>query len=95
MGVNMYPSSSLLGDHKDNSIAALPVDELIEKADGFAGVFPGNHVLLKYFSAIRKWWENGRVVQVKRVKIATLEYGMYKYSIVRCFIALQSTSMRL
>ncbi|XP_062155591.1 ATPase 9, plasma membrane-type isoform X3 [Alnus glutinosa] len=42
MGTNMYPSSSLLGDHKDESIAALPVDELIEKADGFAGVFPGN-----------------------------------------------------
>jgi len=41
MGTNMYPSSSLLGAHKDESIAALPVDELIEKADGFAGVFPG------------------------------------------------------
>lgn len=41
MGTNMYPSSSLLGQDKDASIAALPVDELIEKADGFAGVFPG------------------------------------------------------
>ncbi|KAJ7513344.1 hypothetical protein O6H91_24G001600 [Diphasiastrum complanatum] len=40
MGTNMYPSSSLLGQHKDESIAGLPVDELIEKADGFAGVFP-------------------------------------------------------
>ncbi|KAI6681112.1 hypothetical protein NL676_034993 [Syzygium grande] len=40
LGTNMYPSSSLLGQHKDASIAALPVDELIEKADGFAGVFP-------------------------------------------------------
>ncbi|GER52027.1 plasma membrane ATPase [Striga asiatica] len=40
MGVNMYPSSSLLGQHKDESIASLPVEELIEKADGFAGVFP-------------------------------------------------------
>ncbi|RZR72089.1 hypothetical protein BHM03_00010263 [Ensete ventricosum] len=40
MGTNMYPSSSLLGENKDASIAALPVDELIEKADGFAGVFP-------------------------------------------------------
>lgn len=37
----MYPSSALLGQDKDESIAALPVDELIEKADGFAGVFPG------------------------------------------------------
>ncbi|KAH7366248.1 hypothetical protein KP509_18G069800 [Ceratopteris richardii] len=40
MGTNMYPSSSLLGQNKDESIAALPIDELIEKADGFAGVFP-------------------------------------------------------
>ncbi|KAJ8452847.1 hypothetical protein Cgig2_014610 [Carnegiea gigantea] len=40
MGTNMYPSSSLLGQHKDESIAAIPVEELIEKADGFAGVFP-------------------------------------------------------
>lgn len=40
MGTNMYPSSSLLGQNKDESIAALPVDELIEKTDGFAGVFP-------------------------------------------------------
>ncbi|KAG2691687.1 hypothetical protein I3843_08G020500 [Carya illinoinensis] len=31
MGTNMYPSSSLLGQDKDASIAALPVDELIEK----------------------------------------------------------------
>ncbi|KAF6149930.1 hypothetical protein GIB67_008651 [Kingdonia uniflora] len=40
MGTNMYPSSSLLGESKDESISALPIDELIEKADGFAGVFP-------------------------------------------------------
>ncbi|KAH1246322.1 ATPase 11, plasma membrane-type [Glycine soja] len=40
MGTNMYPSSALLGQDKDESISALPVDELIEKADGFAGVFP-------------------------------------------------------
>ncbi|TYG97662.1 hypothetical protein ES288_A10G056400v1 [Gossypium darwinii] len=39
MGTNMYPSSSLLGREKDEN-EALPVDELIEKADGFAGVFP-------------------------------------------------------
>ncbi|KAI8026200.1 hypothetical protein LOK49_LG02G01324 [Camellia lanceoleosa] len=39
MGTNMYPSSALLGQNKDESISALPVDELIEKADGFAGVF--------------------------------------------------------
>jgi H+-transporting ATPase len=40
MGTNMYPSSALLGQVKDSSLGALPVDELIEKADGFAGVFP-------------------------------------------------------
>ncbi|XP_022980072.1 plasma membrane ATPase 4-like isoform X1 [Cucurbita maxima] len=40
MGTNMYPSSSLLGQSKDESISSLPIDELIEKADGFAGVFP-------------------------------------------------------
>lgn len=39
MGTNMYPSSTLLGRDKDEN-EALPVDELIEKADGFAGVFP-------------------------------------------------------
>ncbi|RLN18272.1 uncharacterized protein C2845_PM02G40520 [Panicum miliaceum] len=39
MGTNMYPSSSLLGNKKGD-IAVLPVDELIEQADGFAGVFP-------------------------------------------------------
>ncbi|XP_058185365.1 plasma membrane ATPase 1-like isoform X2 [Rhododendron vialii] len=41
MGINMHPSSALLGHNKDESIAHFPVDELIEKADGFAGVFPG------------------------------------------------------
>ncbi|KAG8372631.1 hypothetical protein BUALT_Bualt12G0086700 [Buddleja alternifolia] len=40
MGTNMYPSSCLLGQSKDESIASIPIDELIEKADGFAGVFP-------------------------------------------------------
>ncbi|KAL9662251.1 hypothetical protein QQ045_027083 [Rhodiola kirilowii] len=40
MGTNMYPSSSLLGNHKDESLAGIPIEELIEKADGFAGVFP-------------------------------------------------------
>ncbi|GAB4850041.1 Plasma membrane ATPase 4 [Ancistrocladus abbreviatus] len=42
MGTNMYPSSSLLGQTKDENMtmATLSVEELIEKADGFAGVFP-------------------------------------------------------
>ncbi|KAJ6676789.1 PLASMA MEMBRANE ATPASE [Salix viminalis] len=47
MGTNMYPSSALLGKEKDEPIAALVIDELIEKADGFAGVFP---VHFFYFS---------------------------------------------
>ncbi|KAL8121132.1 hypothetical protein AgCh_018048 [Apium graveolens] len=40
IGTNMYHSASLLGQDNDASIAALPVEELIEKADGFAGGFP-------------------------------------------------------
>lgn len=39
MGTNMYPSSSLLGRDKDEH-EALPVAELVEMADGFAGVYP-------------------------------------------------------
>ncbi|KAK8641734.1 hypothetical protein V6N13_011112 [Hibiscus sabdariffa] len=39
MGTNMYPSSALLGN-KDERVNTIDVDELIEKADGFAGVFP-------------------------------------------------------
>ncbi|CAH9106786.1 unnamed protein product [Cuscuta europaea] len=40
MGTNMYPSSSLLGGQKGENMENLQVEELIEKADGFAGVFP-------------------------------------------------------
>jgi len=40
MGTNMYPSSSLLGRENEEH-EALPVDELVEMADGFAGVYPG------------------------------------------------------
>uniref|UniRef100_A0A0A0LHF5 Cation-transporting P-type ATPase N-terminal domain-containing protein n=1 Tax=Cucumis sativus TaxID=3659 RepID=A0A0A0LHF5_CUCSA len=39
MGSNMYPSSALLSQDRV-STDSLPVDELIETADGFAGVFP-------------------------------------------------------
>lgn len=39
----MYPSSSLLGENKDAASSVLPIDELIETADGFAGVFPGKY----------------------------------------------------
>lgn len=46
MGTNMYPSSALLGENKDVAISSLPVDDLIENADGFAGVFPGRHIFV-------------------------------------------------
>ncbi|KAG2253038.1 hypothetical protein Bca52824_083174 [Brassica carinata] len=38
MGSNMYPSASatLLGNHKDEILASVPVEQLIEKVDGFA-----------------------------------------------------------
>ncbi|KAI5430932.1 hypothetical protein KIW84_035177 [Lathyrus oleraceus] len=39
MRSNMYPPVTVLGQDRDASIAALPVEELIEKAYGFAGVF--------------------------------------------------------
>ena len=45
----MYPSSSLLGDNKDDHNPDMPpVDELIENADGFAGVFPGTLINMSY-----------------------------------------------
>ncbi|KAJ3685343.1 hypothetical protein LUZ61_014507 [Rhynchospora tenuis] len=40
MGSNMYPSSALLGNKGSQGVGVLDIDELIEKADGFAGVFP-------------------------------------------------------
>jgi len=46
----MYPSSALLGQNKDEATASIPVDDLIEKADGFAGVFPGEHCIASFFS---------------------------------------------
>ncbi|CAN6932588.1 unnamed protein product [Brassica oleracea] len=38
MGSNMYPSASatLLGNNKDEILASVPVEQLIEKVDGFA-----------------------------------------------------------
>lgn len=59
MGTNMYPSSALLGQHADESIAALPIDELIEKADGFAGVFPGKNTGSIFYFILFTWvWKN-------------------------------------
>lgn len=55
----MYPSSSLLGQDKDESIASLPVDELIEKADGFAGVFPGGlRSYSSFFKRMHYWHDD-------------------------------------
>lgn len=41
MGTDMYPSSSLLSQSNNDNNAS--IDQLIEKADGFAGVFPGKN----------------------------------------------------
>jgi H+-transporting ATPase len=41
MGSNMYPSSLLNKEH----VNGVPLDDLIENADGFAGVFPGNFII--------------------------------------------------
>ena len=42
MGSNMYPSSLLNKEH----INGVPLDDLIENADGFAGVFPGDYFII-------------------------------------------------
>jgi hypothetical protein len=34
---------------KDESLASLPIDELTEKADGFARVFPGTTMQIAFF----------------------------------------------
>ncbi|CAN1862667.1 Plasma membrane ATPase [Linum perenne] len=57
MGTNMYPSAALLGEHKDPSIASIPVEELIEKADGFAGVFPEHK-----YEIVKKLQESKHIV---------------------------------
>jgi hypothetical protein len=35
--------------NKDESLASLPIDELIEKADGLSGVFPGTTMQIACF----------------------------------------------
>ncbi|XP_042988107.1 plasma membrane ATPase isoform X1 [Carya illinoinensis] len=75
MGTNMYPSSSLLGQNKDASIAALPVDELIEKADGFAGVFPGVDLFFSFVSL--------KVMAMFSCSNSPLKFAEHKYEIVR------------
>lgn len=41
MGINMYLLLFLFGESKDILIVGLLIDELIEKVDGFVGVFLG------------------------------------------------------
>jgi len=50
LGTNMYPITSLLGNHKDDIIAYYPIDESV---DGFSGVFPGlfNSFFLPYLGS--------------------------------------------
>ncbi|KAI5431756.1 hypothetical protein KIW84_035794 [Lathyrus oleraceus] len=50
MRTSMYSSATLLGQDKDASIAALPVEELIEKTDGFVGVFPEHKYEGRYWN---------------------------------------------
>ncbi|KAI5410153.1 hypothetical protein KIW84_055580 [Lathyrus oleraceus] len=50
MRTSMYSSATLLGQDKDASIVALPVEELIEKTDGFAGVFPEHKYEGRYWN---------------------------------------------
>ncbi|KAI5431752.1 hypothetical protein KIW84_035790 [Lathyrus oleraceus] len=50
MITSMYSSATLLGQDKDASIAALPVEELIEKTNGFAGVFPEHKYEGRYWN---------------------------------------------
>lgn len=52
MGTNMHPSSSLLGQNKDPSIVDVPVEELIERADEFAGVFPSNSFKMSFYPTL-------------------------------------------
>lgn len=68
MGTNMYPSSSLLGRDRDEN-EVLPVDELIEKADGFAGVFPGIYIPL--FSLVQDLFMIVTVMLSKKIQLAS------------------------
>ncbi|CAN1318471.1 ATPase 8, plasma membrane-type [Linum perenne] len=54
MGTNMYPSSSLLSDNDESSMT---IDDLIEKADGFAGVFPEHK-----YEIVRRLQERNHIV---------------------------------
>lgn len=80
MGTNMYPSSALLGQHPDPDIVGMDVDELIEQADGFAGVFPGEPLpgaplpahLAHPWSGASLIWCSGMLVAVNMWELNTL-----------------------
>ncbi|XP_044982848.1 ATPase 10, plasma membrane-type-like isoform X1 [Hordeum vulgare subsp. vulgare] len=53
-GTNMHPSAALFGrrDGDGDGAAAVPVEELVESADGFAGVFPEHkHEIVRLLQA--------------------------------------------
>ncbi|KAI3915303.1 hypothetical protein MKX01_035562 [Papaver californicum] len=56
MGTNMYPSASLLGQ-TDSTSESIPIDQLIEEADGFAGVFPEHK-----YNIVKKLQESKHIV---------------------------------
>ncbi|KAH9734190.1 ATPase 11 plasma membrane-type-related [Citrus sinensis] len=52
LGLSMKMITALFRQDRDESIVALPVDKLIEKADGFAGVFPEHkYEIVKHLQA--------------------------------------------
>ena len=85
MGTNMYPSATLLGQDKDASIAALPVEELIEKADGFAGVFPGSYSCTSSLLSYSYWFLPLLMfIENLQLLIVSLLYSTeHKYEIVK------------
>ncbi|XP_013738261.1 ATPase 2, plasma membrane-type isoform X1 [Brassica napus] len=76
MGTNMYPSSALLGNHKDPALANIPVEDLIEQADGFAGVFPGYYLLFIIMS-MERW------LDTLDLSFFALDTAEHKYEIVK------------
>ncbi|KAG2404784.1 ATPase 4 [Vigna angularis] len=70
MGTNMYPTSALLGQDKDEAISALLIDELIEKADGFVGLFPcvflSSSLQLIVFNTIEHKYEIVKRLQARK-----------------------------
>ncbi|KAJ8422796.1 hypothetical protein Cgig2_024564 [Carnegiea gigantea] len=62
MGTNMYPSSTLLGQSSDGSVPSIPIEELIEQADGFAGVFPVTLNAEHKYEIVKKLQERNHIV---------------------------------